>query len=511
MGRNVIARQDGDDYQAKFFWLKACCLNIPSSKVAEVAWEVDSTFGFDDVTVTYDPAILESGSEVIKEYYQVKFHVDHRNGFTCQALIDPEFIGAVNDSLLQRLFKIYQSTDPKLYAQSRYYVVNAWGIDHTDKCIGELLSNVGSIRTTVLLRGSKSSKFGNVRESWKSHLRITSDEELTKVLAPLRIKHSFDDEQKLKDTLNLHLQLAGLKTVPADQISSKYGDLIQKLHKAGKNSFTKIELLEICEREELLQIEERSNDNNFVIGIRSFQKGAENLQLEVNTLLCLLHYFSDRFILEEYSWQDQIAPELKSLADKAISAQQPIRLHLDTHLSVALYLGYCLNVKYGGIDVTVVQKTFNGKVLWKPDFDKITEYQSGLWQFEETRLSKTNADTVLSLSITHDVRSNVDEYVSNVLPHVGTKVHAVISPKPNFTAIKDASHIVAAVQELIAYMRKVRKARQIEQSIHLFMAAPNAFAFFLGQNIKPLGNIILYEFDFDNKRDGSYHPVITIP
>ncbi len=106
MGRNVVARQDGDDYQSKFFWLKACGLNLSHTKTSEVAWEADSTFGFDDVTVTYDPAIIESGSEVIKEYYQVKFHVDHRKGFTCQAFIDPEFIGATKESLLQRLYKI---------------------------------------------------------------------------------------------------------------------------------------------------------------------------------------------------------------------------------------------------------------------------------------------------------------------------------------------------------------------------------------------------------------------
>jgi hypothetical protein len=511
MGRNVVARQDGDDYQAKFFWLKACGLNLSHTKTSEVAWEADSTFGFDDVTVTYDPAILESGTEVIKEYYQVKFHVDHRNGFTCQAFIDPEFIGATKESLLQRLYKIYHKTDPKTFAQSRYYVINAWGIDHTDECIGELLSNVGSIRAQTLFSGGENSKFGKVRALWKKHLEITSDEELKKILGPLRIRHNYDDEHKLKETLNTHLLLAGLKPIPADQLSSKYGDLIQKLHKAGKSTFTKKELLEICEREELLRKEEQSSDDTFVIGVRSFQKGAENLQLEVHTLLCLLHYFSDRFILEEYSWSDQIGPELKLLSEKAISAKRPIRIHLDTHLSVALFLGYCLDVKYGGLDVTIVQKTFNGKVLWKPVSEKISEYNSDLWQYEETDVSDHGVDTVLSLSVTHDVRANVEEYVSTFLPSVGKNLHATILPKANFISIKDASHIVAAVQEIVTQMRKVRKIGKQQGSIHLFMAAPNAFAFFLGQYIKPLGKVILYEYDFDNKRNGSYHPVITLP
>ncbi len=510
MGRNVIARQDGDDYQANFFWIKACGLNIAHTRTSKVSWEIDSTFGFDDVMVSYDPAIMESGSEVTNEYYQVKFHVDHAKGFTCQAFIDPEFIGAKNESLLQRLYKIFK-TDPENFASSRYYIINTWGVDHSDKSIGDLLSNTGGIRTQVLFKGGENSQYGKVRKLWKDHLGISSDEELKKMLQPLRIKHSYDDEQRLKETLNYHLSIAGLKPIPADQRSSKYGDLIQKLHKEGKNTFTKKDLLEICEREELLHKTEAVANDCFIIGVRSFQKGAENIQLEVHKLLCLLHHFSGRFILEEYSWDDQIAPQLKALSEEIISAKRPILIHLDTHLSIALYIGYCLDVKYGGLDITIVQKTFNGKVLWKPLSEKINEHSLPIWQYEESERTNQGVDLALSLSVTHDVRSNVEDYVNTRLSSVGKYIHATILPKANYSSIKDASHIVAAVQDLISYFRKGRKLGQPVGKIHLFIAAPNAFAFFLGQYLRPLGSVILYEYDFDNNRDGSYHQVINIP
>jgi hypothetical protein len=68
-----------------------------------------------------------------------------------------------------------------------------------------------------------------------------------------------------------------------------------------------------------------------------------------------------------------------------------------------------------------------------------------------------------------------------------------------------------AVQELISYVRGVRTPAQRTGAIHLFMAAPNAFAFFLGQQAKPLGKIILYEFDFEQSKTGTYEPVISLP
>jgi len=46
---------------------------------------------------------------------------------------------------------------------------------------------------------------------------------------------------------------------------------------------------------------------------------------------------------------------------------------------------------------------------------------------------------------------------------------------------------------------------------HLFVAAPNAFTFFLGQRQTALGSVRLYEFDFDGGRDRSYAPALTLP
>ncbi|MNL70319.1 hypothetical protein D3C87_1953030 [compost metagenome] len=62
---------------------------------------------------------------------------------------------------------------------------------------------------------------GKIREAWKAHLEIDSDENLREILAPLRIMHSFGDERHVKDQLKSSLLLSGLRPIPADQHSSK--------------------------------------------------------------------------------------------------------------------------------------------------------------------------------------------------------------------------------------------------------------------------------------------------
>lgn len=151
---------------------------------------MDTIFGFDDVVVYYDPDILESGTSVKEEYFQVKFHVDHDRGFIWQALMEPEFIGAQKESLLQRLYKNYLK-DPDKFASCRYYIINTWGIDHSNE-LKNLLSNIGAIRLQILFQGGELSKFGKIRKEWKDHLGLKCDDELKALLASLRIKHSYD-------------------------------------------------------------------------------------------------------------------------------------------------------------------------------------------------------------------------------------------------------------------------------------------------------------------------------
>lgn len=509
MGRNVIARQDGDSYQAQFFWLKASGLNQAHTQITEVAWEMDNTYGFDDVVVFYKPAVTDVGVPIDEDYYQVKFHVDHDRGFTWKALTEPEFIGAKQESLLQRLHKNYQ-LDPTKFSRRRYNIINTWGIDHSDD-LKNLLSNNGGIRLELLFKDGERSRFGKIRKAWKEHLGITDDAVLKTVLASLRIQHSYDNEVRLRENLNMSLQLAGLQPIPAGHMASKYGELIQKLHKGGKSTFTREQLLEICNAEGLLAAVEQTQDDYFVLGVRSFQRGAESLGMEVHALACFLHCFSSRFVLEEFSGMDYIHGELVRVANEAMASKRKVLAHLDTHLSIALLLGYHLDSKCSGVDLTIVQKTLAGKKLWRVDADQIRHYDAPLWTVTERLFADGGVDIAMTISVTHNVQEDAHAHINHVVEVVSKSIDFVINPGPGSASIKDANHIVAAITDLVDRVRTEIRQMPVSSRVHIFFAAPNAFAFYLGQRIKPLGKVTLYEFDFERHRDGGYHPIISIP
>ncbi len=49
------------------------------------------------------------------------------------------------------------------------------------------------------------------------------------------------------------------------------------------------------------------------------------------------------------------------------------------------------------------------------------------------------------------------------------------------------------------------------QRIHLFMAVPGAFSFFLGQRAVAIGPVTLYEYDYDGSNGSSYEPSLSLP
>ncbi|MHC0068683.1 SAVED domain-containing protein [Nostoc sp. UIC 10890] len=47
--------------------------------------------------------------------------------------------------------------------------------------------------------------------------------------------------------------------------------------------------------------------------------------------------------------------------------------------------------------------------------------------------------------------------------------------------------------------------------LHIFIAAPNALVFFIGQLARSFGSCIVYEYDFDRNIPGAYQPSLKFP
>lgn len=247
-----IARMQGDDYQARWFWIQACRLFDPASKVVRVATELDNVKSLDDVGVSYREGMLdEAGNPCLADYYQVKFHTTAADAITWRDLIDPAFIHASSVSLLQRLRDAQARYAPD-GTGARFILYTPWPV-HPDDPLAELVSEVdGRILWARLADGGPRSQGGEIRAAWKAHLGLETDGELQRVLAPMRLRRG-PTLDEIGTYLNLSLAQAGLAPVEAGVLSNPYDDLIHKLLQAGENNFTREDIERICQREGLLK------------------------------------------------------------------------------------------------------------------------------------------------------------------------------------------------------------------------------------------------------------------
>ena len=80
MAEAVLARRQGDDFQARLFWLYAASLLDPTGNVAHVGYETGPK-AFDDVLIGYEPARApqdHAGRLILRDHLQCKWHIPSR-------------------------------------------------------------------------------------------------------------------------------------------------------------------------------------------------------------------------------------------------------------------------------------------------------------------------------------------------------------------------------------------------------------------------------------------------
>jgi SMODS-associated and fused to various effectors sensor domain len=499
MANAVGARTQGDDYQARIFWLNACRLLRPKSHVVRVAYENNETQFFDDVAVYYDcDFAIERGEFCNSDHYQVKFHVDHSGRFTYESLTNPAFLGVKEKSLLQRVHNFIE----KHPEPCRIYVVAPWGIQDQDP-LGKLLSNTGG---EIRLRQLSSDTMRKVREHWLEHLGLSDHDALIRCLRPLRIEVNSATLEGLRRDLNVHLHSVGLETVDESHHTNPYDDLIRKLHQGGKTSFTKDELIDLCKKEGLWAGSNPESSGRR-IGIRSFMRWAEHMEEQTVKLLSLNDLFDERAILDECSWNEEIPKRMEEFVD-GLETNVHYELRLDSHSSLAFAAGYCLNPKRG-IDVAIVQRILGREVIWKPSLDTPSTNPDDVWKIEEVVLHEEQPDVAIVLNVTQNATADVAA-IATTIPTIGRLLQFTVLPGIGSTSVKDANHCLQLAQAVSAVVRQQKKFRG-DLRLHIFGAAPNALMFMLGQHSQGFGAMVLYEYDFDSSALGAYKPSIRFP
>jgi hypothetical protein len=513
LANTVAPIQYGWDYQSFLFWIKACALICKQDKIARVGYEVNSKTGFDDVAVFYnDPIFLGNLKKVDSEFYQLKNHMTLNGSITLENLMDPAFINATSLSLLQRLKKAREDVLNQPEITSPLFIFfTPWPIDPND-ILAELGSgNTPSINTSILLKKGPTSKMGKLRNTLKNHLNIVDDRMLIDLFDSLVFKT--ESLESLMERLSHMLFYAGLRPLDRTMRSNLYTEAARAISKGKQRIFNREEIINYCKEEHLWVKEAITETTMKEIHIRSFSKFvAPNTNTE--KILDLTEYFDHpskkpRCLSKDKTWGD-IAQRIEAGTAELFYPGDSVCLNLDTHLSIAFGLGYCLSPK-SGVAVAIKQKGENGtrEFLFSelvPSAKTADLWKQTTHDFDDQR----SDDLAVAIGITHPVERDVSLFLTKNSFFVRKLKCFEIVPEPCATAMRDVAHCIQLSKSIF---EEIKNSCDVEgySRVHLFMASPVSFAFHLGRKFNALGyKWQLYEHAFD--KDGierTYTPSLS--
>ena len=506
MANAIAARLQGDDTQAVLFWQKVAQL-FTDPNVTAVGYEVDGAPGFDDVAVYYREPVQDlARSESVVDFWQSKFRVTQRDLFTAASLTDPAFIGTTRVSLLQRLRDAQRQHAPNGIG-ARFFLLAPIPFDSSDP-LRKVVSNVeGELRLRDLFAGGPRSGMGRLRAEWLEHLELDSEDELERVLKPLRLRANAPDLGTFRENVSSDLRLAGWKAYGDTAASSQYDDLARKFIQSRQKRFTREDLEAIGRREGLIISAPVSGVvPACVVGIRSFRRGTEHMPAETERHLCLLDQFNDRWPRADGAWGSVIIPAILNFAAE-LDRDRPVHVQVSAHNTVAFAAGYALDAK-AGVEAYPLQVS-GKRDIWHPRSGASGPEEP--WEIIERALPAEGPDLAVAISITHEIGEEVLGHVAAGHPEVGRLLTLRALPAVGFAAIQGGAHAHQLAQAGIAAVHRSLGSVARGARVHIFASAPAGFMFLLGQRAHVLGPCTLYEHDFHRERELAYHPSVSFP
>lgn len=494
---SIVPRQQGDDFQARLFWMSAVHLLDENSSIRKVLYETGPK-AFDDVVVIHAAEGAPQdhrGKPILVDHKQCKWHV-RPGDFGYADLTDPKFSGGETFSILQRALEAQRSHAPQGHG-ARFQLVTNWNV--LDPLRRLVLTQYNALDSAGIFKGGPKSQTGLLRAAWANHLNVDEDE-LGLLIGTLALNLRIRSGEDLRGQLNDKLARFGMVEVPTGQAGFHYDDLIKKLHSQGRKEFDRESFRDMVNEEKLFV--GPPAPKHHVIGVRSFMHAIDGIEGRTTVNLNLVPIFEGRYLKESESWDGTVLPVLKSFLLTEGSKGDDIRLVLDAHTSLAYATGSVLDVKSG--KTIQVEQRSPGRQFWSADDSPIDP----TWAPLRTMIEDIGSGDQLAVSIgiTHDILDDVRAYVRDEVPMVGRLMNAVPEGGCSQGAVKSGAHAAFLAEQLAIAMRKLGR----RSLTHIFIAAPNGFTFFLGRHHQIIGTSTLYEYDFEGCRDGRYSPALTV-
>lgn len=500
MANPISARQHGDCYQARHFWQHALQMLDADSGLANIAYDFSDKKSFDDVVISYDPPRGQTRRKPLEKHYmQIKWQANQNHEFGFADLIDPAFINASSVSLLKRL----QNAQTAGETGVRYTLVTTARIKANDPLLA-LISNVdGVLRLNTLKQGGAKGKMGRVRAVWLDALGLATDDELFSVLENFAILSGQPNLEQMRESVIAIARSVGLQLGPDANGASDFrlDSLASELIKCGFERLSRSELLVFLSQQGLAVAASLQSEVPFgSLLIKSYDRLATDLsKFNEENVLSLTSLFEGRYLGETKDWNQDIAlPVIEFLQDHA-RRNSSFTLALDAHASIAFICGRTLHLK-SGVRTEIFQNGRRGLELWHAEdggSDRPISFDTNL-----TDIGDGN-DLAVAVSVTRSTETAVRQYVEREVPQVGKLLDCHLPFGSSQTGISGGQHAAVLSDQVASVVKKIRLTHNVER-VHLFVAAPNALLFYLGQQSQALGLHRMYEYDMDEERGGSY-------
>ena len=250
---------------------------------------------------------------------------------------------------------------------------------------------------------------------------------------------------------------------------------------------------------------ERSNvsakKKTITLIINSFLDMDESTGNDEVIITDLKRYFEGRFLKYEYEWET-IVNEMKTNIRLYMNKNSQYLVKLTTHYSVAFMAGRILNPK-SGMRVIPEQSTNDGIVVWNTKNQKTKKYEKLL--INKVERNENNYDVAFVLSITRNIQRAVMNYIEDQRLPIG-QIYFCSFELPSIDSVVDGEHAWEITKQINYWIEEGLINKSV--TLHIFVAAPISIMFNLGKMSLSYGKGQLYDYDFENKKSGTYSPAL---
>jgi len=475
MGEQSAARLEGDRYQHLYSWHLILDMLDPGKGIDHVWIEHPHAGAADDVTVhPLHP------SEQATKYYQIKWHVDHRSGYSMASLMDR---GASATSLLEKLWTSWDKL--RGTGEIEIWLVSNWAFLPGDP-LGALIRGRDYRLKDEFLTVGPRSKLGRCRRQWQEHLG-SDDESFAAFYQSLRFRLGFASIADLEEMVDRQMWVCGLKS--GDGPRGAAIDQVRAWIEEGgtKKKVTLDTLREALDRLNLWVAADEEESIVVVLHTWSVREYDYQPDYELDWTAYFDH--PTRRVPNPEIWNKVLLPELRNLEQiiSQTTACRRIRLRGSLCLSAAFAFGHVFSVA-GSYRLEIQHRTQLWRSETPPDPNCRLEIQ-------EEPGTNGATDLLMVLSITGDAKPQVLEYVKS--QRMEFRAHVYMSPAggAHDYSLQGVAHASAwarlARLELRRALGVYRPART-----HLFYFGPQSLAVLIGQKLNACGPIQLYEYQY---------------